>query len=207
MLDSFPFLVQGPPDTEETNEGSITLVVEDQSKKKRRLPSLYVSTYQVFADRDVVKVLNRFLRTVDAIKEAVTTPIYAAHPVRIDGRTGLYGKDFFSRATFRRKMVRAGVVFSEDPYPRLLPDGTFEARDWGILAPTFIIMPNVDHEEPQRPVEVTGASLLFNLLGLRFGRAEPAELYLLRSLAESVHALGCGDARALLDAVRGGSTT
>lgn len=206
MLDSFPFLVPDAPDSEEVNEGAITLVVEDQSKKKRRLPSLYVSTYQVFADRDVVKVLNRFLRTVDAIKDAVTAPIYAAHPVRIDGRAGLYGKDFFSRATFRRKLMRAGVDFSEDPYPRLLPDGTFEARDWGILAPTFIIMPNVDFEEPKRPVEVTGASLLFNLLGLRLGKAAPAELYLLRSLAENVHALGCGDARALLDAVVGSET-
>ena len=202
MLDSYSFLAGKAPEDAETIEASFSIVVEEPGKKKRRLPSLYVGTYQVFAHRDVVEVLKRFLRTVDAVTAAVSEPIYAAHPCEIAGVWGLYGRDFFSRDPFRRKLVRRGASFAADPYVRLLADGGFESSDWGRFDPRFIVMPNRDHENESAVVRVGGALLLFNALVLRLGRAQPDELYLLRRVLDGMSGLGSVDPDALIEEIR-----
>lgn len=198
LLDAFDVFIDQPPDGGDRHEGALSLVLETTPRKgKRKLPSLYVSTYQVTADRDVARVLKRLVKTVSALRLATTDSVYAMHPIRLGDRFGLYGRDFFSRDVFRRKLMRHGVEFAEDPYVVLARDATFSCEDWGSFQPTFAVM-SVDMEESEQVKIVEGASVLFNLLAMRVGFPTASDLSIMRKALTGVTAVGSDEASALV---------
>lgn len=180
---------------------SLVVVVEGGSRGPRRLPSLYLGPGLIFADRDVGKVVDRLQQAVEMVVAGDERRTYVLHPCSLEGKHGLYGKDFFNRSGYRRRLIRTGMTFSRDPYPRFGGDGTFWCEEWGPFSPRFVILP-AEGEEPSQVVEVGGALAALALASYRIGRMGPQELHDLARLSRSMRFLGAGDPEALAHALQ-----
>lgn len=199
MLDE---LVGGSPFPEDPrHEGVFSVVADPPGKKLRRLPTLYVRSAPVFADRDVAAVVESLHRTIEVVRSAQTRPTYALQACRLDGKTGLYGADVYNRSAFRRRLARFGMDFSEDPYVELGPNHRFRSQDWGDFDPRFFIV-GVGTPEQEAVVEMPGAMVLVLLSNSRFGELTPAELHVLAGIFSSLRGVGCRDAGTLIQHLR-----
>lgn len=185
------------PEVDLQHGGAFSVVLDTSNDKRRRLPALYVGTVQVFADREIGRVAERLLEAVAALLTSSSRPLYALQGVEIAGRKGLYGRDFFNRAPFRRKLARQGATFSSSGHIELLPSGEVEVPDWGLIDPTFVILDN-PADDPEEVTEIRGAFLRFILGSFRIGKLDPRELTALAAMSEGVQAVGAGDAAALV---------
>lgn len=177
----------------EKEEGVFSIVVPPSDTKSRRLPSTYVGNYQVFASRDVAQLQERLRRSVEAALESERRWVYVARACDIDGRRGLYCHDFFNRSPFMRRLHRAGLRFSEDPYVVLGSDGRFQSADFDAFEADFVIMGSLDPEESSVH-EASAAWLAFNVGGLRVGKITPDEFSVLLSALKGAQAIGSGSA-------------
>jgi hypothetical protein len=173
----------------------------EQVAKTRRLPSLYVYDYQVFADRREEPVLGRLRLSLDTALASRGESIFAMHACRFEGMIGIYARDLFNRSSYRRKLTRLGVSFADDPYVRFTGDGTFISRDLGEFRPEFVVLSS-SAEDPKELVKAKGAWLAFNIAGLRLGQIDGAELAQLTEALSGVEAIGSGDAKVLAGALK-----
>lgn len=178
--------------------GAISLVIDDPSKKVRRLPSLYLASALVFADRDVAKVLDRLSRTLEAIETASTRSVYAFHACRVGESIGLYGRDLYNRDPYRRKLRRQGVEFASDSHVVLEPDGRFTCEDWGTFVPSFLVLAE-SGATPEEVVTTGDAGLAFALAIFRFGSVSVDELQLLVRVSRALEAVSAIDPGALVE--------
>jgi hypothetical protein len=175
----------GPGDAPRFSE-AFSLVIDPPRKRGvRRLPSLYFRYAQLYAARNVEEVLERLEETSSRFLVAEERPLYLLNACELDGRPGLYGRDFFNRSMFRRELSAAGMRFAEDPFVRLNPDGTFSCADWGSLKADFVIQDATAVGGPPI-VRMSGATLLYWINGRRLGKLTRGDL---RSLAKAFSGL------------------
>lgn len=183
-----------PPGGEIGHVGVFSVVTGDPTKKMRKLPTLYVRTTPMFADREVQPVVARLEELLDVVR--AREPHYAATACEFAGKRGLYAYDLYNRSGFRRKLARAEMSFSEWPYTRFV-EGQFESTASFRFVPEFVILP----QRGEDLVVTKGAYTAFYLSTLRFGAIHAGELGSLASTLKDVPALSTGDPSTLLRAL------
>jgi hypothetical protein len=189
-----------PPPDSEARRGVLSVVTDDDWKRTRDLPTLFVARQRVFSHRKVDEVLRRLERTVDVVVSAREQPTYALQPCELSGRRGLYGRDLYNRAPYRRHLARLGAMFADDQYVRLTARGTFQCDSWGEFTPAFVILRG-DPDDPQKVVRQTGAQLVWRIATFRVGKMSPSEVRLIASRIRQLHAAGAEDPAALVAAL------
>jgi hypothetical protein len=200
LLHSLGKLASAPPSGAKRTEGVLNVVVQE-SRRPRRLPALYFGTGLLFADREVEAVVKRARRTVSALLASQNEATFSLHAFEIDGRRGLYARDVFNRSPYRRRLMRLGVVFADDPYTTLTPRGTFKCEDWGEFTPDFMVF-GYEDEDPSQVLVTKGAMVPMTAIDLRIGPVTPEQLHLLIDALRSTEALSAGDSQALVAALR-----
>lgn len=152
----------------------ISIVAPEAARGMRRFPAVYLGPSAVYADRDVDAVVERSGSLIDALGRSYSTQLFLVGAVRIEERYGLFVRDFYNRSVYRRKLVRAGAEFAEEPFVELT-DSRFSVADWGSFSPSFVIADTV--EEQPTGVEALPRGLVLTQVGaLRMGRMTPADL-------------------------------
>jgi hypothetical protein len=171
--------------------GAFSVVVDESTKRIRRLPSLYFRYAQLFASRDIAEVLRRLEATVNRFLVADERPLYLLNACELDGQPGLYGRDLFNRAPFRRKLLANGLRMAEDPFVQLNGKG-FCCADWGTFSARFIVHDVLASDDPSL-FRLRGASLLYWLNGLRLGTLTVAHLGALGQMLTGITAVNARD--------------
>jgi len=187
------------------HEGVLSLVVGIAGPRTRRLPTLYLGSAPLFADRDQSAVVERMRMTIETVIESERRPAYVVQPCEVGDRRGLYARDTFSRSPYRRRLARAGVRFAEDPYVKSNADGSFDCDDWGKFFPTFMVL-GYEHENPARLEVTTGAILPVTMIERRIGSITTAHLRSLMDGLAGVKGYSAGDARVVATALNPGSS-
>ncbi len=182
---------------------SLDIDAHQPGRGRRRLPTFYFGNSPIFASRDADVVASHLVAGVRAVAAAPHEPIYALTACTIDGRTGLYGREIFNRAPYRRRLERLGMRFADDSYVRFRRDGRFASGSSGSFSPDFIVLHSAN-ENPGGVVEARGASLAFSVATARLGRPDARELGHLSTVLEGVTALGAPSPAVLIDALRAG---
>ena len=176
---------------------SFSIVVDQADKKVRTMPTMWILKVRAFVHRTVDEVLDNVRRTIAAVKAGVHEPVYCVTACEVNGKRGLYARDFFNRSRLRRNLVKRGLRFSSDPFVRLSPTG-WRCDDWGEFHPEFALF-FVPFEDVSRTVRAGEAA--FNILGNRLGLPQPDELGLLRRDMSSIQRLATVDLDALFAAL------
>ncbi len=158
----------------------------------------------MFADRDASVVLKRLRRTIENVIESERRPAYLVQPCQLGDRRGLYARDTFSRSPYRRRLARAGMRFTEDPYVKSSEDGSFVCDDWGKFSPTFMVL-GYEHEDPSELEVTRGAILPVTMIDRRIGGITTTHLHSLISGLAGVEGYSAGDAQVVATALRPGS--
>ena len=182
-------------------EGIFSLVAPDTESKTRRLPGLFLGPAQLFADRDVDKVRERLLDTIETVVRSFSTSTYVLTPVSVDGSIGIYARDFYNRSTFRRKLSRRGMSFADESFVTFTEEGTFRSASVGEFVPRFVILTGED-EDPKKVVDIRGAAVLFDVVTMRLGQASAPELTRLSAVLKNASVFSAGDAGSLVEAIR-----
>ena len=171
-------------------------------KRVRRLPTLYVGKEAMFIDRDLSLVRRQLGELVNAIHRSRQRPTYMIQPCEFAGRRGLYGRDFLNRARYRRILVREGMTFARDRFPRLTESGAFECDDWGEFVPEFLVM--ADYPETGPDVKRTHPSAVnVALASVRLGAITSVqELRLCIELSRRIETLSTREPLVLANALR-----
>ena len=174
--------------------------VSQPKRGHRKLPTFYFANSPLFAARDADLVASHLIAGVRAVAAAPHEPTYALTACSIDGRAGLYGREMFNRAPYRRRLERLGMHFASDTYVRFREDGRFESESTK-FSPHFIVLPH-SGEDQAHVAEATGAPLVFSVAAARLGRPGASELQRLSAVLKRVVALGAPSPAVLLDALR-----
>jgi hypothetical protein len=167
----------------------------------RRLPSFYFRYAQLYAARTVEEVIRRLKEMTPSFVTAEERPLYLVTACELDGCRGLYGRDFFNRSLFRRKLAAAGMTFAEDPIVYLGPDGTFYCRDRRSFRPEFVIQDATAVGGP--PIlQMRGALLLYWMSGRRLGKLTRDDLRNLAGAFSGITALNAPKVEDLVDELR-----
>ena len=204
LLDSLAPRAEAGPSGAVQHEGALSLVVGMTGQRTRRLPTLYLGSAPLFADRDQSVVLERMRMTVETVIESERRPAYVVQPCELGDRRGLYARDTFSRSPYRRRLARAGMLFTDDPYVKSSEDGSFVCDDWGRFSPTFMVL-GYDHEDPAELEVTTGAILPITMIERRIGGITTSHLQSLISGLAGVAGYSAGDARVVATALQPGS--
>lgn len=162
----------------------------------RKLPALYFGPAQVFADRSETEVVQRLVDMVRSVAAAPTQPTYLISACRYAGRDGLYTRDLFNRSAYRSKLSRHGMRFADDPFVRFDESGSLRTRDWGPIAPTFVVTGPPDQEH-SGAIRTSGAMLTFLLAEHRLGPLTAPELNALTAALSDAVGLGADDPDAI----------
>ena len=196
---SLPF--HSTPSGAPASEALFSVVIDgDQGGRSRRLPALYFGPSQVFADRSEDKLASRLVAMVNAVAAAPGQPTYLVNACRFGQRDGLYIRDLFNRAAYRRKLSRQGMLFADDPFVRLEANGTFRNLDWGSITPSFVVIGPPD-EEQEGAVRTSGAMLTFLLAEHRLGPLSAPELTVLTRVLEDAVGLAADNPGAITTAL------
>ena len=190
-----------PPSDATRHEAVFSLVVHPPERRLRRLPTLYVRSAPVFAERELSPVLESLRQIIEVVRSARERPTYALRACRLDGEPGLYGADVYNRSAFRARLARLGMDFSEDPYVELGPNHRLQVEDWGDFEPRFFII-GVGTSAGETVVEMSGAMALVLMSNSRFGELTPPELRDLAGIFSSIRGVGCRDAAVLIEHLR-----
>jgi hypothetical protein len=173
-----------PPDDVSVIEGVFSVLAEVpvNGSRVRRLPSLYLSTNQLFADRHVELVQQHLVHAVETAIGADDQATYAVTVCEIGGIHGLYAKDMFNRSSFRRRMGRHGMRFAATPFMTVFDDGTVASDGWENFIPAFAIVAGDPDEGAQGVSAARGAQVSFFFARLRLGLPAPDELRALTQL-------------------------
>ncbi|MFN2589018.1 MAG: hypothetical protein ABR613_12995 [Actinomycetota bacterium] len=189
FLAGVPGRAQPPDDGTYRHEGGFSLVTYTNGGRVRKLPSLYVNTTQVYADRDVAVVRAQLDRAVQAFMTSAERATYMLTACEIGGRKGLYGTDFFNRSVYRRRLERLGMRFSREPFVSFHGDAAFEATDFEPFTPAFLTLPRRS-DDPAEPWHLRGALLVHQLTFFRIADISPDELSSLVAVAGGLDAVG-----------------
>lgn len=181
------------------SEGALSLVVDEGPAQVHKLPSIYFGQAQVFADRDLEVVRRELVERTQITIASFTEALYALVPCRYRGKVGLYGRDFFNRATFRRRLERLGVEFAPDSHVTLREEG-FVSSTWGPIQPSFVVLA-LHVEDPAGVENTSGGFLVFGIAGFRLGAVSQAEMGLLARILRGVKSFSAQDPKVLLDAL------
>jgi hypothetical protein len=198
-LHSLPLSFGHPPAAAVKHAAVLSIVVDGNAKRVKRLPTLYLGKAALFAERELGPVQERLVQVAGAIVEARLRPTYLMHPCEVNGRRGLYAGDLYNRSSYRRRLARLGTVFTADPYSRFAPEQeAFQCDDWGDFSPEFIVLA-VSGATPGQVVQVGGALLLALLTPVRLGSLTAAELAHLSQALRSVDGVGSADPESLVE--------
>ena len=193
-----------PPEDAPAKEGGFNFVTDVSGGRVKALPSLYVNNTQVYAARDPEAVRDKLHRAVDAFLSSDRVPTYMLTACEIGGRKGLFGTDFFNRSSYRQKMKRLGMTFSEDLYVMMDSDGAFYAEDREPFTPEFVTFPTMTPPPPS-VTRVTGAYVVYRLSYYRIADIDADELSKIVALASSIEALRPTEPSELAEALTGAS--
>lgn len=203
LLDGIEGVPEPPDDAGVRNVGGFSLVTDTSGGRVKKLPSFYVNTSQLYADRDVAKVRARLERAVRAFSADEPRGTYMMTACAIGDRKGLYGTDFFNRSAYRQKLRRLGMRFSDDPFVVMNPDGTFESDDFEPFEPSFLTMPRRS-DTPPGVVPTEGGRLVYQLTYYRIADLDPPELGRLVALAGKIDAVSATEPEDLAAALAAG---
>ncbi len=194
ILESASWPKEKPTTEAPVHEGVLSVVVRPPNgeTRARRLPSLYLGTAAIFADRELARVHQELSKCVDAITLSTSRPTYFIDPCEIGGRRGLYARDVHSRSAYRRRLMRQGMRFGDDRFPRFNDDGRFECDDWGEFDPSFVLM-DLEPDDPQEIGTMSAGLMAFLLATHRFGRPSSEELSLLIAFCKRAEAVSASD--------------
>jgi hypothetical protein len=189
LLDGLPGEAEPPDDGVYRHEGGFSVVTDTGEGRVKKLPSFYVNTTQLYADRDVSVVRAKLDRAVAAFTSPGERPVYMLTACEIGGRKGLYGTDFFNRSVYRRKLERAGMRFSRDPLTDFDGTSQFHSEDFEPFTPTFLTLPRRS-DNPAEPWRLRGALLVHQLTFFRIADISARELSSLVALVGGLDAVG-----------------
>lgn len=203
LLEGIDGVEEPPEDARLRNPGGLSFVTDTSGGRVKKLPSFYVNTSQLYADRDGAKVRAKLDRTISAFSTTDSRGTYMMTACEIGGRKGLYGTDFFNRSAYRQKLKRLGMRFSDDPFVVLNPDGTFQSEDFEPFDASFVTMPRRS-SMPPGVLTVEGGSLVYQLTYYRIADLDAAELSRLVALAGRIDALSATEPEDLAAALTAG---
>ncbi|HVM35199.1 MAG TPA: hypothetical protein VM784_07645 [Actinomycetota bacterium] len=200
-LDRLELLEPGlPPAGASRFEGVFSVVVNDRSKKLRRLPTLYFKKAPVFTGRDDIEVVRMTTSVAQTVMRSVTSPTYLVTACEIHRRLGLYARDVHNRSSYRLKLARVGGRFSENPFVTFAGKGTFECHEWGAFSPEFVVL---GLPAPDDVVRTTGALLVFLIATRRIRKLSSSELHELVGALGTLEALSADDPELLATTIGG----
>jgi hypothetical protein len=182
-------------------EGVVTVTGPSEGRGLRRLPGVYLSRAQIYADRDPAALGGRLATLVDAIVNAPSTPTYLITACRAGDRYGLYLRDVFTRSLYRTKLRRRGLELAADPIVRQTADTVFECDAWGSFEPSFAITGDFDDSDPGALARTAPGLLAFTLATYHLGPMKPDDLALLTRAAKHLTPVGALDVRAIATAI------
>jgi hypothetical protein len=191
--------VTEPPVDEPVEEGVLSLVIDEEGKKIRSLPSIYLGPQLVYAHRDVNRVSAVLGEWSNAVRGSAERSVYTLRACTYGEMKGLYGRDMFAGSPFRRKLQRLGVEFDDSPFVEYAGGG-FQSDAIGFIRPDFIILGGDDEDDPEI-MTTTGAMLPFVMVTYRLGPVHKDELADLVSTLRTVKAVSASRPQALLDAL------
>lgn len=179
----------------------MSVVIEDPSKRVRRLPSIYLGPSPVFVTRKPEQLKALLHRTLGLLRTASERSTFALTPIRLDEHLGLYARDMAVRETFRNYLKRLGATFADEPFVELLDDERLQGS-WGEFSPEFMILGHYDEEEPERVLETSGAFVPFALAQFRLGHVSVLELKRLVGLCDGPLVMSSANPIELVGALR-----
>jgi hypothetical protein len=199
LLDGVDGLPEPPEEAVSRRGGGFSLVTDTSGGKVKKLPSFYVNTSQLYAHRDLSVVRRKLDRAIEAF-DLDRGGAYMLTACEIGGRKGLYGTDFFNRSTYRQKLKRLGMRFSDDPFVVFGEDSKFHSEDFEPFDATFLTLPQRS-DVPPGVVPLGGALLVYQLTFYRIADLDPEELSRLVTLAPSLDAMSATDPADLVEAL------
>lgn len=193
-------LPYGEPDPQRSHEAIFSVVVDQTNARTRGLPTLFFGDSRIYIHRDLGRVTARLKAVYEDLLRAPTVPTYQVAACRVGGRSGLYLADFCNRTLLREKLSRHGMEFSDSPFVRFTPRGTFECDDWGEFAASFLALTG----NPEAPDELYRPARGFHVMSfasLRLGRIAPPEFVRLAEALRKMEAVGATEPAALVDAL------
>lgn len=200
MLSHLAGVSESPPEGAPTEPGVLSVVIDDDAKKVRDLPSLYLGPQLLYTNRDLDRLGAVVSEWTAAIRDSAHRGIYTLRACSMDGKKGLYGRDLFHGSSFRRRLERLGFFF--DPHPFVfLDDGCFRSRELGVIKPDFIILGG-DDDDSDTIMRTSGAMLPFVTVTYRLGAVGTDELTRLVEILRPVPALSAARPESLVENLR-----
>ncbi|HVM36580.1 MAG TPA: hypothetical protein VM784_14715 [Actinomycetota bacterium] len=181
--------------------GVLSIVDDDPSKQHRKLPSLYFKNIMLFSDRDTQTLREKTSDTISIVVNSSTEPTYLLHSCSVDGRHGLYARDFHNRSSYRCKLARMGVAFNGALFLRFSERGEFQAPRGAAFSPEFVIT-GLDNDDKLTPTKISGGLLTYLVVTRRLHRLEPPELRTLAEALEGVIGISAADPKVLLQTLK-----
>ena len=176
------------------------MIPEEVKSGPRKLPSLYMGPTLFFSDRQDERVAEHFGVMRSFLDRSLNEAVYTLQAVKVDGRFGLYARDFFNRSVFRRRLMRQGMQLSDRPFVTF--DGqAFETSDWGKFEPDFVIFGDMSPEDSTR-YEMGAGEIGFALMTYRMGKPDVHELRCMLQIGREIHPFVKEDASEVVAEVR-----
>ena len=193
-----------PPQGAVRREESFSFVVDSTETGVRKLPTFFFGRAQLYADRNLDNVTAILATLATRIVAYADHPLYLFTACKLGDKWGLYGRDFFNRAIFRRRLERLGMEFSSDPFVRFSSSGDFSSFDWGTFRPEFLIL-GLTRVDPPPIMRLAGGPLFYTMNTFRLGNLNREEFHALGKLLPKLDALNSKDPATLIEALRIGA--
>jgi hypothetical protein len=122
--------------------GLLNLVTNESARnpRTRRLPTLYLGSQPVYADRSLDALVDHLRKLLAAFRSSSEKSMYLMKACRLDGRIGVYAGEVYNRSNYIRKLGKRGIEFDGEGYLELTPRNTFRSEDYGEFRPSFMIV-------------------------------------------------------------------
>lgn len=181
-------------------------MVDESDERTRQLPLLYMGKSPIFAARNVPDVVERLILMIEVIRAVSKVPTYLFTACEFRGRKGLWGRDFFNRSAYRRKMEREGMRFSDHPVTYFNENRMFYSEGWDEFVPEFVILrKDLDYpEEHKEVIRTHGAALAFHVCSYRLQTVGTDELKQLMDVVQAIDGLSGRDPTLLVEELNSG---
>ena len=149
-----------------------------------------------------MSVVEELIRDIEIVKTAGKRATYFLRACKVGDRLGLYFRDYLNRSSYRAKLQRRGMEFSDSSFIRWAGEGRFQDDTLGTFAPDFLITQAIDPDSDTL-VRLGKGMVAYWLGTLRLGPIEPLEFSQLAALTRTLDEIGGADPNLVADYLMG----